>query len=52
MEMIRDRQNLDSKQERHDLFSNLLCANGQDSEMALTDDELIGALASPMLLTS
>lgn len=41
-EMVRDR-NASEKVERHDLFTNLLEANNNDSDgVRLTPDELIG----------
>ena len=46
MEMIQKRQTFDTKQEHHDLFNNLLCANDQDAEITLDNDELLGASIS------
>ena len=46
MEMIQKRQAFDTKQEHHDLFNNLLCANDQDAEITLDSDELLGVLIS------
>ena len=46
MDMIQKRQTFDTKQEHHDLFNNLLCANDQDAEITLDNDELLGASIS------
>ena len=46
MEMIQKRQTFDTKQEHHDLFNNLLCANDEDAEITLDNDELLGASIS------
>lgn len=44
MEMIQSRQKIGTKQERYDLFHNLLCANDEDAEITLDNNELLGAL--------
>jgi hypothetical protein len=48
LEMVETRRNADKVEERHDLFSGLLDAAQDDlgSEMALSDDELIGVYST------
>ena len=44
-EMIDERQNAD-KEQRHDVFSNLLAANDENMDMTLTKREIIGVFHS------
>ena len=47
VEMVHARRNVDTKEERHDLFSGLLGASGDDLDgnAAITEQELIGNLS-------
>ena len=47
VEMINARRNAETKEERHDLFSGLLDASGDDlnGEAGITEQELIGNLS-------
>ena len=42
MELVQQRKNADTKEERYDLFSSLLDPNDEDAEVTLTDSELLG----------
>lgn len=45
--MVKERQNSETKVERDDLFTSLLAANDHDLDSSsLTEDELIGRLPS------
>ena len=51
-EMIRERQAVVDKEERHDLFTSLLEANDHDLDLeTLTENEIIGMLLIVHLLT-
>lgn len=49
LEMVEARRNADKVEQRYDLFSGLLDAaqNETGSEVAITDDELIGGYSTP-----
>jgi hypothetical protein len=47
LEMVQARQTIKVKEERHDLFSNLLAAIDEDVEVKLSTSELIGQTYVP-----